>query len=59
MSVINNVSDIPGSICQKLAGQAVQRRPIFIAGADHDYILDKIERHDHIEYERKTYNGDK
>ena len=51
VSVINNVSDIPRSICNKKKGvQAVQRHPIFIYDADHDYILYKMDRRDHIEY---------
>ena len=32
--------------------QAVQREPIYIADADHDYIIGEIERCDNIEYKR-------
>ena len=35
------------------------RQPVCIYDADHDYILDEIERRDHIEYERKIHNDDK
>ena len=31
----------------------------FIAVTDHDYILDEIEFHDYIEYERQIQNVDK
>ena len=30
-----------------------------IYDSDHDYIIDAIERCDHIEYERKIHNDDK
>ena len=53
VSVIKNVADITRIIWnKKQARQAVQRQPIFIADADNDYILDKIEQSDYIEYER-------
>ena len=53
MSIINNASDITKIICnKKLSPQDVQRPPISNADIDHDYILDKIEQLDHIEYER-------
>ena len=44
---------------KKQALQAVQRQPIFISDADHDYIMDKIELRDNIEYEIKIHNDDK
>ena len=53
MSAIKNIVDIPRSICNKKSHQAVQRQPILIADEDHDYNINKIERHDHIEYEIK------
>ena len=59
MSIINNAADIPRIICnKKQVRQAVQRQPICIADADHDYILDKIERRDNIEYEIQIHNDD-
>ena len=39
--------------------QAVQIQPICIANVDHDYILDEVERRDHIDHERKINNYDK
>ena len=60
VSVINNTSDITRSIRNKKKSlQAVHRQPICTADVDHDYIIDIIERHDHIEYERKIQNDDK
>ena len=35
---------------------SVQRHPIFISVADHDYILDEIEYQYQNEYKRKLYN---
>ena len=37
----------------------MQRQTICIADAYHDYILDKNERRDNIEYERQIHNDDK
>ena len=37
----------------------MQRQPIFIADAYHDYILNEIERWDNIEYEIQIHNDDK
>ena len=59
MTVLNNISGITSGICDKKARQAVQRQPIFIADAYHGYILDEIERCDHIDYEGKIHNDDK
>ena len=59
MSVIKNVTDIPNIICnKKQARKTVQRKTILIADTDHYYILDKIELHDIIEYERQIHNDD-
>ena len=41
---------------KKQAQQYLQRKTIFIADIDHDYILYAIIRHDKIEYERQIYN---
>ena len=38
--------------------KALQKQPIFIDDTDHDYILDEIMRHDHIEYERQIHNDE-
>ena len=47
-------------ICnKKQARQDVQRQQICIYDTDHDYIIDKIERRDHIEYEKQIHNDDK
>ena len=60
MSVIKNVVESPRSLCnKKQACQDLQRQKICISDADHDYTLDKIEQHDHIEYVIKIHNGDK
>ena len=37
----------------------MNRQLICIADADHYSIIDKIERRDHIEYERQIHNDDK
>ena len=37
----------------------MQIQPICIADADHDYILNEVERRDHIDYERQIYNDNK
>ena len=39
--------------------QYVQRQPIFTSDVDHDYIIEKIKRQDHIEYKRQIQNDDK
>ena len=36
--------------------QSLKQQPIFISEEDHDYILDKIMRSDHIEYKKKINN---
>ena len=60
MSVIKNVADITSIICNKKQScQAVQKQLIFIADTDHDYIIDKIEHYDHIDYEIQIHNDDK
>ena len=60
VSDIKNVAVINIIICnKKQARQAVHRQPIFISDSEHDYILEKIERRDYIEYERKIHNDDK
>ena len=53
LSVINNGADIPKSTRYKKLHQDVQRQPICIADTDHEYIIDKIEICDHIEYKIK------
>ena len=46
---------IPKSVCNKnQAWKAMQRSPILLTVSYHDVILDKIKRHNTIEYERKT-----
>ena len=45
----------PGVYTIKKALQAVQRQPICISDAGHDYILDEIEHRYHIEYERQIH----
>ena len=47
VSAIKMLQTFPGLYAIKK--KAVQRQPIFIDDADHDYIIDKLERHDHIE----------
>ena len=59
VSVIKYVADIPRSTCNKKPRQSVQRQPICISDAGHDYILDEIERCDNIEYEIHMHNDDK
>ena len=34
--------------------KAIQRHPIFMTDVDYDYILDEIELHDKIEFERNV-----
>ena len=58
VSVINNVSNISSSICnKKQAHQVVKRQPFFIDDIDHDYIKDELERHDNIHYEIQMKNN--
>ena len=60
VAVTKHVADITRSICNETqALQAVQRQPICIANTYYDYILYKIKRWDHIEYERQIHNEDK
>ena len=60
MSFMNNVADIPSSLCNKKeARQAVQRQHICITDAYHYYIIDTIYRCDNIEYERQIQNDAK
>ena len=60
MNVIKNVLEISRIICnKKQAQQAVYRQPIYIANVDHDYIIDKIGRHNHIKHEIQIQNNDK
>ena len=40
------------------ACQAMKRQPIFISDSYQDYIVDEIERCDHVEYEGQVYNDD-
>ena len=45
---------ISKSVCNKYQShKAIQRSPICLTDSDHDFILDKIEIRDTIEYERK------
>ena len=49
VSVINNLEDIPRSICNtKQAHHTVKRQPIYINDTDNYYILYEIEYRDHI-----------
>ena len=59
VSVIKNVADIPRIIPNFKKYVKLLREKQFIAVTDHDYILDEIEFHDYIEYERQIQNGDK
>ena len=49
---------LPGLYTIKKSLQDIHRQPIFIADADHDYVLDEIEHHDHIYYESQIHNYD-
>ena len=48
-------------MCNRIqAKKSVQRHTISITDADYDYILDEIERHEKIEFERNLIiNSDK
>ena len=60
MSTVKYVADIPRSIRnKKQARQAVWRQLICIPDADHDCIIDEIERRGHIDHERQIHNDDK
>ena len=55
-----NIADINRSICnKKQALNTVHMQPIFIYDEYHDYIIDKINSHDNIEYKGKIHNDDK
>ena len=57
VSTIKDVAYTPMSLCaKKQAQKAVQRHPICISDAYHDYILYEIELWDQIEYERNLHN---
>ena len=56
-SDLNNYAYITSSVCnKKQARQAVHRQPFHISDADHYYILDEIQRRDHIKYEIQIHN---
>ena len=49
----------PGLYEIKKSRHAVQRQPICIDDAIHDYIIDEIDCRGDIEYERQKHNDDK
>ena len=49
----------PQSICNKNKNARLSRDNHFFSDADHDYIIDEVQSHDHIEYERQIHNDDK
>ena len=58
---ITYVQDIPKNICNRIqAKKIIQRYPIIMTDADYNYILDKIECREKIEFERNVSgNGEK
>ena len=49
------VQDIPMNICNMIqAKKYIQRHTIIMTDSDYDYILDEIERHEKIEFERNV-----
>ena len=59
MAVINKVSDITISICNKNKHSRILREKNCIYDAYHDFIIDEIEGRDNIEYERQIKNDNK
>ena len=50
--VVKYVHGIPRSVCNRnQTKQASQRHPIYLTDPDHDYILDKVEHKEKIDYE--------
>ena len=56
MSKVKYGEDIPHSISNKKTHQYIQRHAICIYDVDHDYILEKIMRLDHIANEKQIHN---
>ena len=54
--IIIYVQDIPKKLCSRNeAKQAIKRHPIIMTDAYYDYILDEIERHKKMYFERNVH----
>ena len=52
VNAITDFHEIPTSVCSRTqAKKSISRQPIYLTGADYDYILEEIGRRDKIEFE--------